>query len=133
MEDNYEDPEQRGIEAVGVWLFLQIRRSVDVALWCGNVGGYPLHGTGTGGFSRPGGATTDGASATAEVRQEMGVRLRGGGKRGGGVRADGDLHSAKVEYGCAVHCYMTNSGLVRGVREKAGGMGMYLVVRTGVN
>ena len=112
MEENDEDPEQGGSKAAGVRIFLQSRCPVGVSLLSGDMGGYPPHGTVPGGFTRPGGAVTEGASATAEVRQEMGVRLRGGGKRGGGVRADGDLHSAKVEYGCAVHCYMTNSGLV---------------------
>ena len=68
-----------------------------------------MHGTGPGVFLRPGGAATDGVATTAEVRQDMGLHLGGGGDRGGGVRADGDLNSAKSEYGRAVYCNATNS------------------------
>ena len=50
LEENYEDPEQGGGEAAGVRIFIQSLRLVGVDFWCGDVGGYPPHGTGTGGF-----------------------------------------------------------------------------------
>ena len=39
LEENVEYPEQGGGEAAGVRNLLQRRRSVSVALWCGDVGG----------------------------------------------------------------------------------------------
>ena len=53
------------------------------------MGGYPPHSTGPGFFSIPGGATTDGAAATAEVGWEMWVHLGGGGNIGGRVIDNG--------------------------------------------
>ena len=44
---------------------------------------------------------------------------------------DGNLYSAKVEYGCAVYCDATNSGPVPGGVEESGGMGWDAVVGTG--
>ena len=67
MEDNEKDTEQSGGEAAGVLIFLQIRCPVGVAIWCGDVGGYPPGGKGTGVFPRPVGAATDGADAAVEV------------------------------------------------------------------
>ena len=49
------------------------------------MGGYPPHGTGPGGFPRPGVMATDRAAATAEVGRKVVVHLGGGGERGGGV------------------------------------------------
>ena len=131
LEENVKDPEKGGGEAAGVQIFLQIHRPVGVALWCRDVGGYPPHGTCTGGFSRPGGAVTDRADATAEVGWDMGVHLDRGGERGGGVRADGNLHSEKAEYDYAVYCNATDSGPVRGRIEEADGTGRYAVVGIG--
>ena len=51
----------------------------------------------------PGDAATDGAAAMEEVGWEIGVHLGGGGERGCGFRANGNLHSAKVEYSRAVY------------------------------
>ena len=93
LEEDEKDTDQGGGKAAGVQIFLQIRRTVGVALWCRDVGVHPLHGTGPGGFPGPGGAAADGAAAIVEVRWEMGVHLGRSGERGGGVRADGDLHS----------------------------------------
>ena len=87
------------------------------------MGGCPLHGTGPGGFPIPGGSATDVEAATLEVGREMVVHLGRGGNRGGGVRADGYLHSAKVECGRAVYCDMTDSGPVRCGGEESGGRG----------
>ena len=56
----------------------------------------PPHGMVPGGFPGPGGTATDGAATTEEVVQYMVVHLGRGVKRGGGVQADGDLHSAKA-------------------------------------
>ena len=64
------------------------------------------------GFPRPGGAVTDGATAMAEVGWEVGIHLGRGGESGGGVRADGNLYSEKVEYSHAVYCNATDSGPV---------------------
>ena len=85
------------------------------------MGGYSLNGTGHGGIPRPGGAATDGAAATAEVRHKMGVYLNEGSERGGVVWADVNLHSAKAEYGCAVYCNASNSVPVQSRGEEAGG------------
>ena len=83
--------------------------------------GYPPHGTGTGGFPVPGGVATDGEDSMAEVGWEMEVQLGGGGKRGGGVRSNGDVHLEKAEYGGAVYCDATNSRPVLGRGEEEGG------------
>ena len=85
LEDNAEDIEQGGVKAAGVRIFLQSHCPVGVVLWCGDVGGYPLHGTDPGGFPRPGGAATDGAATTEEVGCKVVVHLGGGGERGGGI------------------------------------------------
>ena len=85
MEENGEDPDQVRGKAAGVWVFLQSCRPVSVALRGGDVGGYPLHGTGPGGSPRPGGTATDRAAATSEFGWKVGVHLGGGGNRGGGV------------------------------------------------
>ena len=71
MEEDEEDPYQGGREAAGVCIFLQSRRSVGVALWCGYMGGYPLHGTSPSGVPEPDVAVTDGADPTAAGRQEV--------------------------------------------------------------
>ena len=90
----------------------QSRLPGGVALRYGDVGGYPLYGTGPGGFPRPGGKEIDGESATEEFGQEMGVHLGGCGDRGGGVRSDGNIHSEK-----AVCCDVNYYGPVRGSGE----------------
>ena len=64
---------------------------------------------------------------------KVGVHLGEGGKRGAGVRADGNLHSTKAEYSHAVDCNTTDSEPVRGGGEEAGVMGGYAVVGTGSN
>ena len=69
--------------------------------------------------------------ATAEVGREMGVHLSGGGERGGRVWADGNLHSAKAEYGRTVYSNANDYGPVQGGREEAGGTGRDAVVGTG--
>ena len=74
---------------------------------------------------------TDVTAGTAEVGREMGVFLGEGSERGGGVRANEDLHSAKAEYGCSLYCDATNYGHIRGGREEAGGTGRDAVVVTG--
>ena len=70
---------------MGVRVFLQSRRPVSVAIRCGDMGGYPLHGTDPWGFTRTVGRATDREAATEEVGQEMIVHLSRGGNRGGGV------------------------------------------------
>ena len=110
MEENDKYPEQGVGEAAGVWLIIQSCRPVGIALRCGGMGGYPPHGTRPGGVSIPGGAATDGAAAKSEVGWDMGVHLDGGGNIGGRVQADGELHSAKEEYGHSVYCDAANSG-----------------------
>ena len=42
VEEDDEDPYQRGGKAEGVRIFIQIHCSVVVALQCIDVGGYPL-------------------------------------------------------------------------------------------
>ena len=59
LEENEEDPEQGGGETAGVQIFLQSRCPYGVDLGNRDVGGYPLYGTGPGGFPRTGGAATD--------------------------------------------------------------------------
>ena len=44
----------------------------------------------------------------------VGVHLGGGVERGGGVLADGNLHSAKSEYGRIVYCDTNDSGPMGG-------------------
>ena len=44
---------------MGVRVFLQSRRPVSVAIRCGDMGGYPLHGTDPWGFTRTVGRATD--------------------------------------------------------------------------
>ena len=85
MEEDDDDTEQVGGEAAGVRLFIQIRHTVSVSLWCGDIGGYPPHRTGRGGVPGPGGAATDGEAPTSEVIWEVGVHLGGGGKSGDGI------------------------------------------------
>ena len=85
MEEDGGDPEQGGGKAAGVRIFLQRKRPVSVAIWYRDVGGYPPHGTITGGFIGPGGAATYGAAPVAEARWEVGVHLGGGDKSGGRV------------------------------------------------
>ena len=51
LKKNYKDLDQGGGEAAGVPIFLQIHRPVCVALRCGDVGDYTLHGTSHGGGS----------------------------------------------------------------------------------
>ena len=58
---------------------------MGVDIFYRDVGGYPLHETSPGGFPRLGGAATDGAGAMVGVGREVGVHIRKGGKRGGGV------------------------------------------------
>ena len=65
--------------------FLKSRFPVGVALQCEDMGGYPLHGTGPGGFPVPGGVTADGEAPAAEAIWEVGVHLGSGGDNGGGV------------------------------------------------
>ena len=52
----FKDIEQGGGEDAGVQIFLQGHRTVGVAIHCVDMGGYPPHGTGPGGFPGPGGA-----------------------------------------------------------------------------
>ena len=75
MKEDDKDPEQGGVKAAGVHIFLQRRRPVGVSLQCGEVGGYPLNGTGPGGVSGPGDADTNGEVPEVEARQEVGVHL----------------------------------------------------------
>ena len=117
LEEDDEYPEQGGGEAAGVRIFLKIRRTVGVAIRCRDGGGYPPHMMGPWRFPGPGGTDTDMAAPTLEVRQEVGVHLSGGGKTGGNDWADGDIHSAKPEYGRAVYCYTFASGPLWGGRE----------------
>ena len=84
VEEDDNDPYQGGGKAVGVWIFLQIRHSVNVAPWCGYVGGHPPQGADHEWFTGPGGAVTDRAAPVAAGRKEVGVHLGGGGKIGGG-------------------------------------------------
>ena len=85
MEEDDEEPEQGGGEAVGVHIFIQIRCTVCVDRWCQDVGGYPPYGTVTGGFPGPGGAEIDREDPMTEARWEVVVHLGGGGKIVGGV------------------------------------------------
>ena len=118
LEEDGEDPEQGRDKAVGAHIFLQSLHTVGVALLFGGLSVSPLHGPGTGGFPGPGGTATGGVAATFEVGQEMGVHLGGCGKRGRGVRADGDPNSANAEYSRALYCDATNEGPVKGGREE---------------
>ena len=131
MEENDEDTDKGGGEDTGVRIFLQSRCPVGVSLLSGDMGGYPPHGTVPGGFTRPGGAATTREASTEEAGWDMGVHLGGGGKIGGGVLDDGDLHLAKAEYGRTVYCDTTDSGPVQGGGEEAGGTGRDTVVGTG--
>ena len=68
-------------EGARLWvsgIFLQSGRLFGAALWCGDVGGYPPHGTVPCGFTGPGGTTTDGTAPAAAGRWELGVHLGGG-------------------------------------------------------
>ena len=112
LEENDKDPEQGGGKAADVWIFIQIRRPVGVALLCVYVSVYPRYGTGPESFPISDVAATDGVADMAEVRQYMGVHLGGGGKKGGGVRANGNLDLEKVEYYCTVYYDVTDSGPV---------------------
>ena len=78
----FKDIEQGGGEAVAVHIFLQGHRTVGVDIRCVDMGGYPPHGTGPGGFPRPGGAATYGVYSTAEAVRKVGVHLDRGSKRG---------------------------------------------------
>ena len=98
---------------MGVRLFLQSRRPFGVALRCGDMGVYPPHRTVPGGIPRPSDMVNDSTAAMAEVGQKMSLHLSGGGKRGCGVQANGNLHLEKAEYGRAVYCDAANSGPVR--------------------
>ena len=102
VEEDNEYPYQGGGEAVRVHIFLQSRRSVIIDLLCGDVGGYPPHGTGPRGFPGPGGAATDerllrrrGDGSGIKPRQKRQESRRG-------LRQWGRA-SKKSEYGCAVH------------------------------
>ena len=95
--------------------FFQIRHPVGVSLRCGDVGGYPLNETGTGGLPGPGGTATHKADPAAESRRGGGVHIGGGGKGGGGVWANGDIHFVKLEYGPAIYCYTIAPGPLWGV------------------
>ena len=44
------------------------------------MGGYPPHGTGPWGFTRPGGASNDGVASMAEAGREVGLHLGRGGE-----------------------------------------------------
>ena len=85
LEEDGKNPEQGGGKATGVRIFLQRRCTVGVAIWCRDVVGYSLYGTGPGGFPLLGGVATDGAAPAAEARREEGEHLGGGGKSGCGV------------------------------------------------
>ena len=75
------------------------------------------------GLPGPVGVAIDGADAAAEGGWEVGVHFYGGSKGGGGVWDYGGVHSAKVEHGCAVHCYTITFGPLWGDREDVGGAG----------
>ena len=92
LEEVEKDPDQGGSKATGVRIFPQSRRPVGVDLRCGDMGGYPQHGTGPGEFPGPYGAATDGADPVAEARRKVGLYIGGGGKRGGKVWDDGYTH-----------------------------------------
>ena len=64
--------------------------------------GYPLHGTGPGGFQRE---ATYRTAHVATGRRELGVHLGGDSDSGGGARDGGDVQSAKAKHGHAVNCY----------------------------
>ena len=85
VEEDDEDPWQGGGDAADVRIFIQNYHEVSVALWCRNVGGYPPHGTCTGGFPGLGGAANDGADPAAADGREVGVHLCRDSKSGGGV------------------------------------------------
>ena len=97
------------------------------------MGGYPPHGTGPGEFQILGGSATERADSMAEDGRKVGVHPGGGCKSRGRVLADGNLHSVKAEYYCAVYCNAITYGTLRGGREEAGGMGGDTVVGTGGN
>ena len=88
---------------------------------------------GPGGFPIPGGAATYRAAPTAEYGCKLGVHLGGGGERGGGVLANGNLHLVKAEYGCGIYCNANNYGTMRGGGEEARGTDGDAVVGTGRN
>ena len=133
LEEDDKDTEQGGEDTTGVRIYLQRYCTVGVSLQYRDVGGYPLHGTGPGGFPVPCVAATDEEAETAEVRWDMLVHLGGGDKRVGVVQANGDLHLVKAEYGRALYCNVTNSGPVQGGGEEVGDMGRASVVGTGSN
>ena len=85
VEEDDKHPDQGGGKYSGVRIFLQSCRTVGVALWCVDVGGYPPHSTGPGGFLGPGGGATDKVAPAEEVLQEVELNIGGGGKSGGGV------------------------------------------------
>ena len=115
---------------MGVRIFLQIRSSVGIALLCGDVGGYPLCGTGTRGVPGPGGTATDerlprrrgdGSGITPGHQQQ---------ERRRGLR-QWERTPENAEYDRAVHCYAIAYGYLQGGAEKAGGTGRDAVARTG--
>ena len=85
MAENVEDPEKGEGKAAGVWIFLQSSRPISLALQCRYMGGYLPHGTGSGVFSIPGGAETDGADSTDEAGRKVGLNLGGDADRGGKI------------------------------------------------
>ena len=88
---------------MGVQIILQNHHSVGVAIRCGYVGGYPLHGTGPRGIPGPVGMVTERKVPMAAVRQGVGVQIGGGSDSEGEVRDDGDINLEKAEYGCTVN------------------------------
>ena len=52
------------------------------SLRSGDLGGHPPHGQGHGGFSEPGGETSDWTDPAEDTRQELEIHPGGGGKGG---------------------------------------------------
>ena len=69
------------------------------------LGGHHPHGKGPGGFSGTCDETADGAAPAVETLWEVDVHLDGYGNGGGGVPADGGIHSAMPEHSCTVNHY----------------------------
>ena len=71
---------------------------------------HPLYGMGPGGFTGPGVMTVDKEAPAETDWQKIVIHLGGSGKRGGGMRGDGEINSEKAEQGRAVNSYAIVSG-----------------------
>ena len=104
--------------------------AAGAAVWGGDVGGVPDDGAGAERIPPWGSKKARMEIAAEREGRGMELPLTKGGHGGGGTYIHLDINPEKAEHGCAVHCYATASGPMRGRETERGSEGYFKVVGT---